>query len=152
MNTKLKTILLAAALVNGMAGIAYAADTHTPPTPTDASVTVTVTNIKSTTGAVLAGLYNSNAEYKGGAAFLNVMAIADSETVSLSFEHVPAGEYAIRLFHDVNSNEKFDVNSFGMPKEPYAFSNNAKGTMGPAKWGKAKFVVSGTTTHTIKLN
>ena len=30
-----------------------------------------------------------------------------------------------------------------MPTEKYGFSNNAKGTMGPAKYDEAKFVFNG---------
>jgi uncharacterized protein (DUF2141 family) len=29
-----------------------------------------------------------------------------------------------------------------MPTEPYAFSNNAHGAMGPAAWGDAMFTVT----------
>ena len=37
---------------------------------------------------------------------------------------VPAGTYAIRLFLDVNNNQKLDKNLFGKPTEPFGFSNN----------------------------
>ena len=42
-------------------------------------------------------------------------------------------------------------NPFGMPTEPYAFSNNAVGNMGPADWDRARFAVSGPTAQTITL-
>jgi uncharacterized protein (DUF2141 family) len=44
---------------------------------------------------------------------------------------LPKGAYAVSAFHDVNNNGKLDTNPFGMPKEPYGFSNNARGTFGP---------------------
>lgn len=37
---------------------------------------------------------------------------------------VPAGTYAVAVFQDINGNGKLDVNLFGFPKEPFAFSNN----------------------------
>lgn len=37
---------------------------------------------------------------------------------------VPSGTYAIRLFLDVNNNQKLDKNLFGKPTEPFGFSNN----------------------------
>lgn len=55
------------------------------------------------------------------------------------FEDVPMGECAIKLFHDVNGNEKLDRNVLGIPKEPYGFSNNARGKMGPPKYDRVKF-------------
>lgn len=156
MKTKLKTILCVAASVSGVAGLAYAADTQTTPHVKTANITVSITGVRHMKGTVLAGLYNSKTGYKAHTALQNVTAGVDGETLSrpliLSFKHIPSGEYAIRVFHDVNDNGTLDVNGYGMPTEPYAFSNNAKGMMGPAKWSKAKFSVSGTTSHTIKLN
>ena len=44
---------------------------------------------------------------------------------------LPKGAYAVSAFHDVNNNGKLDTNPLGIPKEPYGFSNNARGTFGP---------------------
>ncbi len=41
------------------------------------------------------------------------------------------GSYAIAMFHDANNNNELDKNFTGIPKEVYAFSNNARGTFGP---------------------
>jgi uncharacterized protein (DUF2141 family) len=45
---------------------------------------------------------------------------------SVTFEGVPPGSYAIKMFQDANRNEKFDTNWLGLPSERYGFSNNAK--------------------------
>jgi len=42
------------------------------------------------------------------------------------FPGVPPGIYAVKMFQDVNRNEKFDMNWLGLPSERYGFSNNAK--------------------------
>jgi uncharacterized protein (DUF2141 family) len=55
---------------------------------------------------------------------------------------VPYGEYAVAAFLDMNGNGKQDRNFLGIPKEPYGFSNDARGTVGPAKWRDAKFAFS----------
>ncbi|MDV7400114.1 DUF2141 domain-containing protein, partial [Arthrospira platensis SPKY1] len=44
---------------------------------------------------------------------------------------LPKGAYAVSAFHDINNNGKLDTNPFGIPKEPYGFSNNARGIFGP---------------------
>jgi uncharacterized protein (DUF2141 family) len=44
-----------------------------------------------------------------------------------------------------------DTNPVGQPVEPYGFSNNAVGNMGPASWDRARFTVSGETRQTISL-
>ena len=68
-----------------------------------------------------------------------------------TFENLPAGDYAVKAFHDVDGDGEMDTNPFGMPTEPYAFSNNAVGNMGPARWDRARFAVSGETTQTISI-
>ncbi len=39
---------------------------------------------------------------------------------------IAPGTYAVKMFQDVNRNEKFDFNWLGIPSERYGFSNNAK--------------------------
>jgi len=65
-----------------------------------------------------------------------------ASTASVQFNGVVPGQYAIRLFHDVNGNGQLDTNPFGMPTEPFAFSNNARGRFGPATWADAAFTVT----------
>ena len=69
------------------------------------------------------------------------------------FTGLAPGRYAVKAFHDVNGDGKMAANPFGVPTEPYAFSNNAKGMMGPPKWTDAAFeVTAGQNTHVITLN
>ncbi|MNT83012.1 hypothetical protein D3C72_2228260 [compost metagenome] len=56
------------------------------------------------------------------------------------------------VYHDENNNGKLDKNFIGMPKEPVACSNNAKGFMGPPKYEDAKFIITADTKMTIKMN
>ena len=103
------------------------------------------------TGAVMVALYDSEAGYAGdrpiGARRLDVA--AGERTVT--FEGLAAGDYAAKAFHDVNGDGEMNFNPFGLPVEPYAFSNNAVGNMGPASWERARFAVSGPTAQTINL-
>lgn len=55
------------------------------------------------------------------------------------FDDVPLGTYAIKVFHDENNNDELDFNFMHLPQEAYGFSNNARGTFGPASWEDAKF-------------
>lgn len=105
-----------------------------------ATLTVTINNIKAQEGNISAALFNE-AGYKGGPQISGINADVTGESVVLTFADIPAGEYGIKLFHDVNGNGDMDTNPFGIPIEPYAFSNSAVGMMGPAKWDAAKFAV-----------
>ena len=49
-------------------------------------------------------------------------------------------------FYDKNGNGKLDTNFLGIPKEPTAMSNNAKGSFGPPKFKDAKFTLTANTT------
>lgn len=56
---------------------------------------------------------------------------------------LPAGDYAIKVFQDVNENRELDIGLFG-PKEPYGFSNDARGSSGPPSWEAVRFHFDGT--------
>ena len=66
---------------------------------------------------------------------------AQGTVVRLLAKDLPEGTYAIKAFHDVNDNGELDTNWMGIPKEPYGFSNDAMGAMGPPKFHQASFVV-----------
>ncbi|WNC69822.1 DUF2141 domain-containing protein [Thalassotalea nanhaiensis] len=67
---------------------------------------------------------------------------AQSGKASIHFNNLSKGEYALRYFHDQNSNGKLETNLFGMPVEGYGFSNNAKPNFGPVSYSEIKFIVS----------
>lgn len=54
---------------------------------------------------------------------------------------VPTGNYAIRLFLDINNNQKLDTNFLGKPIEPFGFSNNPKVRYRMPAWDKISFLV-----------
>ncbi len=80
------------------------------------------------------------------------MITADKAEVSTALEGLAPGHYAIKAFHDLDGDMKMSTNPYGMPIEPFAFSNNAVGNMGPAKWADAKFEVKpGANVHAIVI-
>ena len=60
--------------------------------------------------------------------------------VTIVFNDVPPGEYAISLLHDENGNGKADTVLF-LPKEGFGFSRDAKARFGPPKFSAAAFTV-----------
>lgn len=116
-----------------------------------ATLTVTVTNIAEHTGALMIAVYDA-AGYETDKQVAAGMVPVTADTATTTFE-LPAGQYGIKLFHDVDGDGKMGMNPFGMPTEPYAFSNSAPAQFGPAKWDAAKFdVAAPAATQTIKLN
>jgi len=47
-------------------------------------------------------------------------------TMTIIFDHLPVGQYAISVFQDNNNNELLDTGIFGIPKEKYGFSNGGR--------------------------
>ena len=122
------------------------------PLASASDLTVTVEGIAKTQGTIMLGLFDE-ATYNGEGAVNGANLKVESDRVSITFEGLEPGEYAVRLYHDLNDDGEMNTNPFGMPTEPYAFSNDAKGRFGPANWEAAKFSVGADgATHTITMN
>ncbi len=128
-----------------LAGPAFAAE------PGATSSIVLTFETGAQTGAVRVALYDGEAAYAGGAPVRTAIVDAAGGQPVARFTDLPAGTYAAKAFHDVDGDGKMGANPFGMPTEPYAFSNNARGNMGPARWDAAQFAVSGATAQTISI-
>ena len=122
------------------------------PLASASDLTVTVEGIAKQQGSIMLGLFDE-ASYEGDGAVDGANLTVEGTSVTVTFEGLEPGEYAVRLYHDVNDDGEMNTNPFGMPTEPYAFSNDAKGRFGPAKWDDAKFSVGAEgTAHTITMN
>lgn len=103
-------------------------------------VKVKIENIKHFEGSIKIALYNQEDHFLSKEIASDGKSIVDSN-LEFTFDGLPGGTYAISVFHDENDNGKLDTNLIGIPKEPYAFSNNAKGMFGPPSFEDCKFVV-----------
>jgi uncharacterized protein (DUF2141 family) len=127
-------------------GAACVADGQTP-TPADSVIHVEISGLRNDNGQMLCALYSSaQAEAfpkKADKAVARLTAkIADRRAVC-DFAGVAPGIYAVSVVHDENSNGKLDTNFIGMPREGVGASNDAKGHMGPPKFGAASFPYRG---------
>lgn len=140
----LRTALLALA-------IAGCATAPTPASADTATVTIELTGLQPQ-GQVMLQVFNSEAGYGSGQAVTARQIPITASTARVEFSGVTPGQYAVRLFHDVNGNGQLDTNPFGIPTEPFAFSNNARGRFGPASWSDAVFTVNaGANAQTITM-
>ncbi|MEM8927233.1 MAG: DUF2141 domain-containing protein [Bacteroidota bacterium] len=104
------------------------------------TITVTIENVLNDEGTVLVSLHTSDTFMKGGG-IIDLAEKAKKGQVTLSFENVQPGTYAIMAMHDANNNKRMDYESNGMPKESYGMSRNDM-AMGPPTFDAAKFVVT----------
>ena len=68
-----------------------------------------------------------------------ILPIRNNEVI-LKIDSLQHGNYAIKVFHDENSNQELDTNFIGIPTEEYGFSNNVSAWFGPPSWKRAKFL------------
>ena len=113
---------------------------------------IEISGISEIKGNVLIALYNTSDSFLKAPVDKRIVKVS-GDRVEVSFEGLESGVYAFSLFHDVNENKELDKGMFGIPSEPYAFSNNASGFMGPASFEDSSFKVEGTEVkQIIKLN
>ncbi|MEE9384579.1 MAG: DUF2141 domain-containing protein [Nannocystaceae bacterium] len=116
------------------------------------TINVKVAGVGNSTGKIRFGLYDSSQGFPDIGKEMRLVSLqAKKGTVQARFENVPAGTYALAVFHDENSNGSLDKNMLGIPKEDFAFSNNARGMLGPPTFKKASFQFSQETTLSIVL-
>ena len=104
------------------------------------TITVTIDNVTSDEGRVMASVHTQNT-FMRGPGILNVESTIKDGKVTLTFENIVPGTYAIMAMHDANNNQQMDFEPNGMPKESYGMSGNDM-TMGPPSFDAAKFEVA----------
>ncbi len=94
-----------------------------------ATLIVNVKNIKNNSGSILVTVQDANKK------------VVQQKTVTIAnrsaqavFTKLNDGNYAVNLFHDKNNNSRLDTGIFGIPKEGWGVSNDAKGSFGPPKF------------------
>ena len=104
------------------------------------SIEVTVKNIKEPKGTIRIGLFDNEKDFLEKAIDGKIVK-AEGTEVTVRFENLKAGDYAISVIHDENENGDLDSNFIGIPKEGFAFGNNAMGMFGPPNFKEAKVTV-----------
>ena len=116
------------------------------------SVVVEVQEIECCDGVLRLALYNDSQYWlsktdlaRGRLGFIQ------GESQIFELHGLPAGEYAVAVYQDLDSNNKLDRFLGLIPKEPYGFSNNVA-KFGPASFEKAAFTLNADKNITIRLN
>lgn len=109
--------------------------------PQTTSLTVSIEGVRSPKGKVRAGLLKADLAAGVANSAGGVVEAASVGSMTLTFQGLEPGEYAVQIFHDENDNGEMDSNLFGIPSEGYGFSNGAKASFGPPKFSEMKVVV-----------
>lgn len=101
---------------------------------------VIVKNVKEAKGNVRVGIFKDEKTFLKDATLGKVVKATEGE-VTVVFDNVPAGTYAISVIHDANENGELDSGMFGIPKEGFGFGNDAMGMFGPPSFQKASIMI-----------
>ncbi len=118
---------------------------------TTTKLTVEVDNIKNTSGKnISVGVFDKSTFPTIGKAKYEKSVLAKGGKLSITFD-LPNGDYAVAVYHDLNSNKTLDKNFFGIPKEPYGFSKNFKPGMSAPDFSDCSFTLA-ETAKTINIS
>lgn len=111
--------------------------------PQGATVTVSVTEVRSAKGVVRACMTAEPVRFPScnTAAGAHSVVVPADGAITVTFAGVAPGRYAIALLHDENNNGKMDRAMGMMPREGYGFSRDAPVRMGPPRFEAAAFEV-----------
>jgi len=115
-------------------------------------LSVEVLGITPNHGKVYIAVYDQQEAFpiSGRQRVSQVLASEDTH-LTVQFRDLPPGKYAAVAFQDFNGNGKLDKNFLGIPKEPYGFSNGARGSTGPPTFTAASFTLDSNAATTITL-
>jgi uncharacterized protein (DUF2141 family) len=101
-------------------------------------LTIEVSGITPGRGKVYVAVYDRPDSFPiSGKQLVGQVLDAVDHQLKVHFKDLPPGQYAAVAFQDLSGNGKLDKNLFGIPREPYGFSNLARGTAGPPRFADA---------------
>jgi uncharacterized protein (DUF2141 family) len=107
-----------------------------------ARIVVTIDGLHSAQGDVFVGLYASPAKFlHGNQCDAQRKVEASMQPITVVFDNLPPGTYAVGAFHDENANDHLDTNFLGLPIEGYALSNGVRAVMSKPTFRQAAFTV-----------
>lgn len=104
---------------------------------------VTVTQVKENRGAIVISLFAKTDGFPDDSTKAAYTATVTPQQPVHVFTNLPAGSYAVAVFHDKNQDGKLDKSFIGFPQEPIGLSNHP--VLGPPggrpNFAKAKLEV-----------
>lgn len=103
-------------------------------------LTLVIKNLASATAPVTVSVYGTENKFPVAKNELKIYKLKPHRKVlTAKITDLKYGTYALATYQDVNKNGKIDQNFIGVPKEPYAFSQNYKPTIKAPNFDDCKF-------------
>ena len=126
-----------------------------PPRTTSAqtyTLILKIEGVQEVKGLMQIGLFNDEEDFLESGSEFRVAAInVDSTVVVAVFDSLPPTNYAISLYHDLDSSGSIDRNFIGIPTEPWGISKDAWRLLSAPRWSDAHFKMNADTSIVIHL-
>ena len=107
-----------------------------------ARIIVTVSGLHNANGGIYVGLYATPSKFLNGNQCDAMRKVrAGTGPVTVVFDNLPPGTYAVGAYHDENNNDHLDTDFVGLPSEGYALSNGVRAVMSKPTFHQAAFTV-----------
>ena len=114
----------------------------TPQSAKKVDLKIEITNINRIEGTIELGIFNNPESFlKKGEEYKTYSLSVCNDTVYFLLKDLNIDNYAISIYHDVNSDRECNLSFFGIPKEPYGFSKNYKPILSKPTFDNCKFNV-----------
>ncbi|MEH2375938.1 DUF2141 domain-containing protein [Nostoc sp.] len=112
-------------------------------------LTVEIDGLKNKEGQVCASIFASSEGFPSDRdRILQKQCTKITDTsLTINFENLKAGSYAVAVFHDQNNDVTLNSNIFGIPSEGFGFSSNPEIRTRAPKFSEAAFLVAGRNTN-----
>ena len=107
-----------------------------------ARISITIQGVHSAQGSVFVGLYATPSKFLNGTQNDAMRRVpASTGPITVVFDNLPPGTYAVGAYHDENGNDHLDTNFLGLPEEGYALSNGVRAVTSKPTFQQAAFTV-----------
>ena len=115
-------------------------------------LTVIVNGLENNEGVLQFGLYNDADKFPIVGETLKMVRVKTSgNSRKYTFIGLTKGDYAVAIYQDENNNDNCDKNFFGIPVEPYAFSNDIRPKLSVPSFDDCSFPLNQSKIVTIQL-
>src|SRR6267143_1694161 len=109
-----------------------------------ARIIVTIDGVHSAQGSVFVGLYATPSKFLNGNQSDAMRKVrASTGPITVTFDNLRPGTYAVGAYHDENANDHLDTSVIGLPVEGYALSNGVRAVFSKPNFYEAAFAVGG---------
>jgi uncharacterized protein (DUF2141 family) len=107
-----------------------------------ARIIVTIDGLHSARGSVYVALFSRPEEFPDGDySDQHVKVKASGKPLTIIFDGLKPGTYAVGAYHDENGNSRLDTNFIGYPTEGYALSNDIRAVISRPTFAEASFPI-----------